>query len=145
MNSKQVVGDLGEQIAGDYLKDNGYKILAQNFNIKLESGPSFGEIDIVAEKHNIIRFIEVKTLRQAPFDFTQGRQGKLLSGDSNIGPEQRVDFQKQRKLKKLAQIWLNKNKIPFNKKWQIDVIGIKVDPDTEESKIEHFENAIECD
>ena len=56
---------------------------------------------------------------------------------ARLFPEENI-----RKLIKLAQIWLNKNKVPFNSKWQIDVIGIKINPATGKAKVRHFKNAI---
>ncbi len=127
MNSKKI-GELGEDKACDFLRDRGYKILERNFKKKMKSGPSFGEIDIVAQKKGAIVFVEVKS------------SGK----DSEISPEQRVNFHKQRQLKKLAQIWLSENKISLDAKWQIDVISVIIDLETENARISHFENAVGC-
>jgi len=35
-----------------------------------------------------------------------------------------------------------KNKIPLNKKWQIDIIAIKIDLNIKKAKIRHFKNAV---
>lgn len=47
-------GDMGEQIARMHLEKHGYHILETNYRTKT------GEIDIIAEKDNIIVFVEVK-------------------------------------------------------------------------------------
>ncbi len=47
-------GKLGENIATEYLKENGYRIIERNFHCKK------GEIDIIAEKSHEYIFIEVK-------------------------------------------------------------------------------------
>ena len=137
MDSKSL-GELGENMACDYLRKKGYKILDRNFKMKMSSGPIFGEIDIIAKprrnifdilrgkKDKAIHFVEVKTISQ----------------NNNFEPQDKVDFQKQRKLIKMAQIWLSKNKISLDSKWQIDIIGISNGPDAENPKIRHFENAI---
>lgn len=57
----KIKGDHGEKIACDYLEDNGYKIIARNFNC------IYGEIDIIAIKNDEIIFIEVKTRCQNYF------------------------------------------------------------------------------
>lgn len=85
-----------------------------------------GEIDIVAKKKDLISFVEVKTIEE----------------NKSFNPEERVDFPKQRKLIKLAEIWLNQNKIPLDTKWQIDVVGIKINIDSKKAKIRHFQNAV---
>ena len=52
---KKSLGRLGEELAVKQLKNNGYRILEQNFRSK------FGEIDIIAQNDNDLVFIEVKT------------------------------------------------------------------------------------
>jgi len=123
--SRKKLGEIGEKIAEDFLKRKGYKILDRNFFVRSAFGPKTGEIDIVAKKDDAISFVEVKTVLA-----------------SSVSPEQKVNFQKQRKLIKMAQIWLMKNKIPLNKKWQIDIIAIKIDLNIKKAKIRHFKNAV---
>jgi len=123
--SRQKLGQFGEKIAEEFLKRKGYKILDRNFFVRSAFGPKTGEIDIVAKKDDAISFVEVKTVLA-----------------SSVSPEQKVNFQKQRKLIKMAQIWLMKNKIPLNKKWQIDIIAIKIDLNIKKAKIRHFKNAV---
>lgn len=53
--TKQQTGNYGEEIACQYLKKNGYKILERNYRIR------GGEIDIVAKDGETLVFIEVKT------------------------------------------------------------------------------------
>lgn len=143
MNSKKL-GQLGEKIAVKYLQNKGYQILDRNYLSRFVSGPQRGEIDIIAKprrnifnilgakqgkKNNTLHFIEVKTL---------SNRGQA----SVIFPEQRVDRQKQRKIIRIAQEWLMKEKIPLESKWQIDIISICLDPKSKKAKIRHFENAI---
>ena len=81
-------GDIGEVIACQFLKKCGYKILELNYKNKI------GEIDIIAEKNNIIRFVEVKERASDKF----GR------------PSEAVNKRKQNKIAKVAQYYLIKNK-----------------------------------
>jgi putative endonuclease len=126
MNSKQL-GNLGEKVAENYLKNKGYKILDRNYEFRIFGGPQKGEIDIIAKKNDIISFIEVKTLHWA--------QGKSFL------PEDKVDFQKQRKLVKTAESWLLKKKIPLDAQWQIDIIAVEISQNNK-AKIRHLENAV---
>jgi putative endonuclease len=139
INTKRT-GNLGEKIAENYLKNKGYQILDKNYSFRMQGNPLKGEIDIVAKKDDIITFIEVKTLWQ-----TQGKlflPARLNFARQNFGgPEEKVNFGKQKKLVKMAESWLMEKKIPLNSKWQIDVIAITVDP-KRKIKINHFENAI---
>lgn len=127
MNSKEL-GAFGEKIASDYLEKKGYKILDKNYSFRIPGNPQKGEIDIVSQKKDIISFVEVKTQR-----------GLV----SLIRPEEKVNFQKQRKLIKTAQVWLSKNRIPLNSKWQIDVLAINLDLNSKKAKIRHFKNVLE--
>jgi len=90
MDSRKI-GNFGENIACYYLKNKGYKILDKNYSRKLIQGPQKGEIDMIAQKDDNIHFIEVKTLTEnyrEPF--------------SVISPEDKVNFQKQKQLIKIA-------------------------------------------
>lgn len=127
MMNRVQIGEMGERIAVDYLVSKDFDILARNWIQKTRTGRKFGEIDIIAGKDDVIRFVEVKT----------------LSSNAEIAPEQRVDFRKQRKLQNLAQIWLTQNKFSLDIPWQIDIISIKIDLETQKPEILHFENAVE--
>lgn len=128
MESKKI-GALGEKIAANYLKRKGHQILDKNYLPKFISGPKKGEIDIVAKKNNVISFVEVKTL-------TENSREQF----SAISPEEKVNFQKQRKIKKMAEFWLMEKKIPLDSKWQIDIVSIKIDSNLKKAKIRHFPN-----
>jgi len=52
--NKREVGSFYEQKAADYLKANGYQIIAKNFHCKV------GEIDLIAKADGYLCFIEVK-------------------------------------------------------------------------------------
>ncbi len=123
------LGDLGERLACEYLVKKGYKILCKNYRI------SFGEIDIIAKKRwrlfkndKTIHFVEVKT---------------IMGNHDSFFPEERVDYKKQRKLRNLAQIWLEKNKFKQNYPYQIDVIGILVNEKSKNAKLHYFGNVVE--
>lgn len=52
---KQLIGKLGEELAADFLKNEGYTIVAQNTRLGKQ------EIDIIAENNDFLVFVEVKT------------------------------------------------------------------------------------
>ena len=60
MSSKEI-GNMGEDIAEDFLVNNGYEILRRNFYSQ------YGEIDVIVKKDGQIRFIEVKTRTNEKF------------------------------------------------------------------------------
>ena len=59
--SNKTLGDQGEAYAADYLRQNGYRILTRNYRTKV------GEIDLIADDHGTLVFIEVKTRRSVRF------------------------------------------------------------------------------
>ncbi len=52
--STTLTGKWGEALAAEYLRKNGYQIVAANYHSR------FGELDLVAKKKKILAFIEVK-------------------------------------------------------------------------------------
>lgn len=57
----KTLGEQGEVLAADYLANMGYKILERNFRAGHQ------ELDVIAEKANVLHFVEVKTRRTAQF------------------------------------------------------------------------------
>lgn len=70
------LGKLGEDLAVDYLKKNGYTILNTNWTFQK------AEIDIIAQKDNILAIVEVKTRSSidfgSPQDFVKPAKIQLL-------------------------------------------------------------------
>ena len=124
MDSRKI-GNLGEKIAESFLKKKGYQILDKNYSNKFVSGPQRGEIDLITKKEDVISFIEVKALSESNQRFL---------------PEDKVNFPKQRKIIKTAQNWFMEKRIPAASKWQIDIISIKINQNTNRAKIRHLKN-----
>lgn len=117
-SKKRKFGDIGERIALKYLKNKGYKIVLQNYQIK-----NFGEIDIIAKVNNQIVFIEVKTSREG----------------SPIRPEENMTQDKIHKLLRIIQIYLSKNVSPETY-WRVDLVAITLSLETKTAKVRHIEN-----
>lgn len=70
------LGKKGEELAVEYLQQNGYKILNRNWTFQK------AEIDIIASKENILAIVEVKTRSSlnfgSPQDFVNPKKIKLL-------------------------------------------------------------------
>ncbi|WP_281227444.1 YraN family protein [Flavobacterium aquiphilum] len=70
------LGKLGEDLAVDYLKKNGYSILDTNWTFQK------AEIDIIAQKDNTLAIVEVKTRSSIDFglpqDFVKPKKIQLL-------------------------------------------------------------------
>lgn len=102
-------GALGENIAKKFLEDKGFKILETNYHYS-----KYSEIDIIAEKNNVLHFVEVKTRTQKNF------------GE----PIEAVNAKKLNSIYTCAMFYLKNCKKKFNK-FQIDVVGILISKDKE--------------
>ena len=60
-NKQPSVGKIGEDLAAKFLEEKGYNIIERNYRF------GHGELDIIAEKDNILIFIEVKTKKHDDF------------------------------------------------------------------------------
>ena len=126
MQSKEI-GQLGEKIAEKHLIKKGFSILDKNYPFSIPGSPQLAEIDLIAKKDGSISFVEVKTsleesLKQA------------------FSPEDRVNFWKRKKIRQAAESWLNKNKIPLDSKWQVDVMSVTIDAQEKKARIRLFPN-----
>lgn len=109
-------GWAGEGLAVDYLRENGFRIIAQNWQSRL------GEIDIIAEDKETLVFIEVKTRRTASYGL----------------PQEAVTHYKQKQIIKTALGYL-KSKRFINRDIRFDVVSIL------EEKVELIKNAFQSD
>src|SRR5271165_3433808 len=100
--SNKSLGNYGESLAQQYLKDQGYRILEINFHNKI------GEIDLIAQDGKTICFVEVKT-RQST---VQGQ------------PYEAINYWKIRKLSQMASIYLKYKFQSLEISSRFDVISI---------------------
>lgn len=91
-----------ENIAADYLSNNGYTIIDRNFRCKI------GEIDIIARDGSYLVFVEVKYRKSSE------------KGDPTLA----VDYRKQRKISRTADYYLMKNKLNADTSVRFDVVSI---------------------
>ena len=112
MNNRDF-GNMGENLACEYLLKNGYQILERNKHFS-----KLCEIDIIAKFKNTVVFVEVKTRKTNSFGT----------------PLEAITKTKYHNIKTGVLSYLQENKI---KKYQIDAIGITLKP---ELKIEHLKN-----
>lgn len=122
---KKFLGNLGETISANYLKNKGYEIIAMNY--ANPSGRRLGEIDIVAkdlEKNEIV-FVEVKSREMQKFK------------DTN--PEENVNWQKLQKLEKIAYFYLKQSNC-LDYAYRFDVLALWINEDTRRAKIKHIKS-----
>jgi putative endonuclease len=109
------LGKLGEELAVDFLQQNGYDILETNWTFQK------AEIDIIAQKENTLAIVEVKTRSSLEFGLPQ-------------------DFVKPKKIQLLVKAvneYLISNDLDLEVRFDI----ISVYKEDKELKIEHLEDA----
>lgn len=117
ISKKRKIGDLGEKLVEKHLVKHNFKILNRNYQKK------WGEIDIIAQKNDIIHFIEVKT--------------KIQRSDrwKNYDPLENIQNWKIKKIMRGMQGYLTEQKLPQNTKWQIDMAAVLFDFENKKAKI----------
>ena len=111
-------GALGEDAAVGLLQAGGYRIVARNHRCRR------GEVDIIAEKGELLVFVEVRTRATALFG----------------GPEETVNVRKQRRVIAAARDYLAQRRGPA-KAARFDVIAVVDGP--RGPALTHFENAFD--
>ena len=126
VHEKRIKGNIGEDIACDFLIRKGFKVIDRNYLKK------WGELDIVADKDNIIHFFEVKS----------------VTGDSGLKfidshkPEDNVHAFKARKLRKMIQTYLSFTDRGLDADFQFHVLLVFMNIETRKAKVKWLKNVI---
>ncbi len=115
MNDNISTGKLGEELACNYLISKKYKIITKNWHYSKNA-----EIDIIAEKDNVLVFVEVKTRKTLAFGH----------------PFESITHSKIEKIHKAILAYLSTCKKAY-KSYRFDgiaIVGLK------HPEIEHLEN-----
>jgi len=118
---RKYLGNLGEDLAVDFLKDQGYGIIERNCRKK------YGEIDILAKDLSCLVFVEVRTRTTSRFG----------------GPISSVGHLKQKRLAKVALSILQKKEFR-GMPARFDVLGIEL-PREAPPRFHLVKNAFEPD
>lgn len=97
-DSRLHIGKTGEEFTCQWLRNQGYQILAQNYRTRM------GELDIVAQRQETVAFVEVKT-----------RETEYFPMSSLIVPS------KQRKIIATAKRYLFENQFTNQKIYRFDI------------------------
>ena len=108
------LGNLSEELAADFLKKNGYKIVSSNYRTRV------GEIDIVAQGDGYIVFVEVKARKSQKYGL----------------PQEAVTQAKQRVIRKVASAFLQEKGLE-DEPVRFDVMAITFSHD-KKPHIEHI-------
>ena len=118
MTGRKHLGDAGEGAAAEMLRSRGYRIVARNHRCRR------GEVDLIAEKGELLVFVEVRTRATQAFG----------------GPEETVSPAKQRRVLAAARDFLARWRGP-ERGARFDVVAIIDAPGG--PKLQHFENAFD--
>jgi len=104
MIGNKVIGNIGEELAVNYLRGKGYRVLDRNYRSRC------GELDIILLKDEVLVFVEVKTRRS----------------DKYGAPREAVNYHKVNKIVNTANNYLiHKKMSSYNVRF--DVIEICFD------------------
>ncbi|GGY69526.1 YraN family protein [Streptomyces anulatus] len=104
MNARGALGRYGEDLAARLLAEAGMAVVERNWRCRA------GEIDIVARDGDALVFCEVKTRRSQGFEHPMAAVGPV----------------KADRLRRLAEIWLDRHGGPPPGGVRIDLIGVIV-------------------
>lgn len=117
-NQRKKLGAWGEDIAAHQLEADGFRLVARNWRCR------HGEIDLIAQKGELVAFVEVKT-----------RKGRNMGA-----PEEALTPHKSKKLMQLAQLYIAENELDVD--WRIDLVAVELDKSGKLLRCEHIPNAV---
>lgn len=115
--SNQSTGKFGETLARQFLEENGYVIVDTHVTFQ------WGEIDIIAKRDDVTRFVEVKTR----FSLRQGK------------PYEALTWSKKNHLRRSMQAYILKHHLS-NSKLALDLVSIELQPEGTPPKITLYKN-----
>jgi len=154
---KRRLGDIGENIACDFLKKRGFEILDRNYLKK------WGEIDIVARKDSVIHFVEVKSVSRElhPDRLLRVTHGTIEANIARLDgvevphvtntnhekeskdayrPEDNLHPWKLKRLSRTIQTYLASKDLVND--FQLDIITVKIDMQLRKGRVEIIENVV---
>lgn len=126
---KRKTGDIGENIACQFLEKRGYALVERNYLRK------WGEIDIIAQKAGRIHFVEVKSISVS--HVTSAKNNPLHGG---YRPEDNMHPWKLKRLGRTIQTYLLHKKLDCD--WQLDLITVQMNMATRQARVELIENIV---
>jgi putative endonuclease len=105
-DTSKAVGSKGEDLAVQYLKRKGFKVIERNYHC------SAGEIDLIAREGKTLVFVEIKARSSSEFGL----------------PQDAVDRFKQRKMIEAARYYLAERHLTEDIPARFDVVAIHLKP-----------------
>jgi putative endonuclease len=113
-------GKGGEEVAAQFLERKGFKVVEMNYRKK------WGEIDIVAVKDGVVRFVEVKTVSRE---------------SETYRPEELLHISKLRKVARTAALYMEAHR--DDREYQIDAVTVIMNYETHMARCKLYEQVLE--
>jgi putative endonuclease len=124
---RKETGRIGEDVAAEFLRRKGFAIIERNFR------KPWGEIDIIAEKGDVVRFVEVKALSRETLP-------DVSREISDYRPEEQVHPGKLKKIARTAEMYMNaRNDV---REYQIDVVGVYLEMKNRRARCRLYEQVL---
>lgn len=128
LTDKQIIGQIGEEKASEFLKKHGFTILDRNYRKK------WGEIDVIAQKADNLHFFEVKTV---------SRRTLPSSNNDEYLAEENIHPWKMQRLSRAVQTYLLEKRVSDDLDWQIDGLTVYLEKGSNKvMKIEIIEDIL---
>lgn len=115
----RLLGRWGEALAADYLRRQGYAVLASGWRCR------FGEIDLIVQDKAYLCFVEVKLRRSSAF----GTAGEF------------VDWRKQQRLRTTATLYLQQHPTALQPRFDVIEVLAPQGRETKSPRIRHLADA----
>ena len=119
------IGRIGEKIAITFLMKHGFTILERNYATRL------GELDIVAEKDEVLHFIEVKSIKVRDFENLDTLP---------IKPEDNLTLRKWSKLRITIEQYRLHKSVSDETPQQIDLACVYINTEKRQGRVSYLEN-----
>lgn len=121
------IGKIGENITKTFLMKHGFNVIETNYRTK------YGEMDVIVEKDNILRFVEVKSIKVRDFSHIE---------NLSVRPEDNLTKDKWFKIVTSVEIYLHHKNIKDDVKRQIDLACVYINTEIRQGKVVLLENII---
>ena len=105
-DTSKAVGSKGEDLAVQYLKRKGFKVIERNYHCPA------GEIDLIAREGKTLVFVEIKARSSSEYGL----------------PQEFVDRFKQRKMIEAARFFMAERRVTEDIPARFDVVAIQLTP-----------------
>ncbi len=118
---KALKGKIGEEFTAEYLSEQGYRIVMRNYRKQC------GEIDIIAQKDDVIAFVEVKTRKY----------NSLVSGIEAVG------YKKKSRIIATAECYLYEYGLEYQPRYDIAEVTVSNGENVRVIDFEYYEAAFD--